>query len=133
MSPYRVVLADDHVMVRQGIKRILCDDPDLEVIGEASDGVEVLEFLKKSVPDMVILDVQMPRLGGLETAKEIRKLYPGVTILILTMHKEKEYLQEALAQGAQGYVLKEDVDQALLAAIAAIRQGQIFVSILFER
>ncbi len=130
MPSYKIFLADDHVLVRQGIKRIIQEKPGLEVAGEADDGLELLELLEKSVPDMVILDISMPRLRGLEALKMVRKLYPKIKILILTMHKNKEYLYQAMSNGANGYVLKEDADLSLLAAIDTVRSGKNFISYL---
>jgi DNA-binding NarL/FixJ family response regulator len=132
MSVYKIVLADDHVLVRQGIKRIIEEYHQMKVIGEAGDGLELLEIMKKVTPDLVILDISMPRLRGLEAAERIKKHYPGVKVLILSMHRSKEYLRQALASGVDGYMLKEDADQALYSAIEAIRAGQTFVSPLLE-
>ncbi len=128
MSSYQIVLADDHLMFRNGLKRIIEESKELLVIGEASDGIELLSLLKKSAPDMVILDLSMPRLRGLEAAHEIKTLYPEVKILILTMHKSKEYLMQALSSRADGYLLKEDTDGELIAAIDTIRRGKIYIS-----
>ena len=97
MRPYQIVLADDHLMLRHGIRRIIEEAEDLVVVGEASDGLELLDLLKKSTPDMVILDLSMPKLRGLEAATEIKTTYPKVKVLILTMHNNKEYLIQALS------------------------------------
>ena len=128
MSSYQIVLADDHLMFRNGLKRIIEESKELLVIGEASDGIELLNLLKKSAPDMVILDLSMPRIRGLEAAHEIKTLYPEVKILILTMHKSKEYLMQALSTKADGYLLKEDTDGELIAAIDTIRREKIYIS-----
>jgi two-component system, NarL family, response regulator NreC len=133
MAPYNIVLADDHILVRQGIKKILQEDLSMSVVGEASDGIELLEILEKISPDMVILDISMPRLRGLAAAEKIRKLYPDIKVLILSMHRNKEYLRQALAAGVHGYLLKEDADVALFAAIDVVRQGKIFISPLLEQ
>jgi len=129
---YRVILADDHVLVRQGLKKIIAETEDVQVVAEAGDGLELLAILAKSSADMVILDVSMPRLRGLEAIHEIRSLYPDVAILVLTMHKDKEYLYLALSSGAKGYVLKDDADKELFAAIARVRQGRTYVSPYFS-
>jgi len=92
MSPYSIILADDHVLVRQGLRRILEGMPELEVVGEVNDGLELLALLGRLVPDIVILDIFMPNLRGIEAIYEIKKIRPEVKILILTMHKDKEYL-----------------------------------------
>ncbi len=132
MAPYRIVLADDHVLVRQGLKRILEGMADLEVIGEANDGIDLLNLLEQQTPHMIILDISMPRLRGLEAIPEIKTIHPDVTILILTMHRDKRYLHLALSAGAKGYLLKEDADKELFSAIEKIRQGKIYVSPYFS-
>ncbi len=128
MSPYSIILADDHVLVRQGLRRILEGMPELEVVGEANDGLELLTLLGHLVPDMVILDIFMPNLRGIEAIYEIKKIRPEVKILILTMHKDKEYLYLALSAGAKGYLLKEDADKELFSAIEKVRQGKTYIS-----
>jgi DNA-binding NarL/FixJ family response regulator len=132
MSHYQIVLADDHVLVRQGIKRIIEENGRMKVVGEAGDGLELLEILREIHPDIVILDISMPRLRGLEAAERIKKLYPDIRILILSMHRSKEYLRQALAAGVDGYMLKEDADVALYSAIETICSGNKFVSPLLE-
>ena len=128
MIHYGIVLADDHVLVRQGLRRILEGMADLRVIGEANDGLELLNLLNCLTPDMVILDIFMPNLRGIEAIHEIKKIRPNVKILILTMHKDKEYLYLALSAGAKGYLLKEDADRELFLAIEKVRQGKTYIS-----
>jgi two-component system cell cycle sensor histidine kinase/response regulator CckA len=132
MGQYRIILADDHPIIRQGIKKILDENPGLEVIGEAGDGQEALELLEKTQPDLILLDIQMPRLSGLEAAQEVKRRYPQVKVLLLTMHKEAVYLSQAQEIGVDGFVLKEDVDLVLLSAIKALRAGKTFISPLLE-
>ena len=132
MALYNIVLADDHILVRQGIKRIIQENGGMQVVGEAGDGLELLEILEKITPDLVILDISMPRLRGLAAAEKIKQFYPDIKVLILSMHRSKEYLQKALAVGVDGYLLKEDADVALFAAIEVVRQGGTFVSPLLE-
>ena len=132
MSLYQIILADDHLMFRNGIKRIIEDSKKLLVIGEASDGHQLLELLKTTKPDMVILDISMPKLRGLEVTHEVKSRYPDIKILILTMHRSKEYLLQALSAKADGYLLKEDTDTQLLDAIESIRGGKIFLSSLMS-
>jgi DNA-binding NarL/FixJ family response regulator len=132
MSPYRIALADDHVLVRQGFKRILEGVGDLEVIGEANDGIELLKLLGHVTPHMVILDIFMPNLRGIEAIHEIKKIHPDVKVLILTMHKDKEYLYLSLSAGAKGYLLKEDADKELFSAIEKVRQGKTYISPYFS-
>jgi len=122
------VLADDHKMFRLGVKKIIDETEDLEVVGEVGDGLQLLRLLKKSTPQMVILDISMPNLRGIEAAREVKIINPDIKILILTMHKNKEYLYHCLSAGAEGYLLKEDTDTELFSAIETIRQGGIYVS-----
>jgi DNA-binding NarL/FixJ family response regulator len=128
MESYRIVLADDHALFRHGMRKIINDVPGMEVIGEANDGVELLEMLRELTPDLVVLDISMPNLRGIEAAREIRSLYPCTKVLILTMHKNKEYLYHAIASGANGYLLKEDSDEELLLAIEMIFKGGTYVT-----
>jgi DNA-binding NarL/FixJ family response regulator len=129
---HRIVLAEDHLLVREGIKKIVESFGDLQVVGEVGDGLQLLELLKTIAVDMVILDISMPNLPGIEATREIKRIYPGVKVLILTMHKKKEYLNNAIASGTDGYLLKEDAPKELLTAIEKIRQGTIYVSPLLS-
>jgi len=128
MTTYRVMLADDHALFRSGVKRILEEIPEVEVVGEAADGMQLLALLKEATPDLVILDISMPKLRGLEIIQDIRALYPEVQVLMLTMHKNPEYLSHALGAGAAGFLLKEDADPELLEAVATIRRGKTYLS-----
>ena len=128
MNTYRIVVADDHTMLRQGIKRIIEESDGMTVIGEASDGLGLLNLLKKIRPDMVVLDISMPNMRGIEAVCEIKKFHPGVKVLMLTMHKKKAYLYEALSAGADGYLLKEDTDTEFITAIKKIRMGTTYLS-----
>jgi DNA-binding NarL/FixJ family response regulator len=132
MAEYKIVLADDHILVRQGIKKIIQEDVNMKVVGEAADGLELLDIMEKTTPDLVILDISMPRLRGLAAAEKIKRRYPQIKILILSMHRSKEYLQQALAVGVNGYLLKEEADMALFAAIEKVRQGQTYISPLLK-
>lgn len=132
MTHYRIVLADDHAMFRQGIKNILESVDDLEVVGEAANGFELLELLKQVTPDMVILDISMPQLRGIEATREIKILFSGIKVLILTMHKDKEYVYSAMSAGAEGYLLKEDADTELFAAIEKLRNKGHYLSPLLS-
>jgi DNA-binding NarL/FixJ family response regulator len=125
---YKIVLADDHVLVRQGIKKLLEEDNSLQVVGEASDGLELLDLLKEVKPDLVVCDIAMPRLRGLDACLCVKQLYPDIKLLILSMHKNREYFKRAQAAGLDGYVLKEEADTALSTAIQAIRRGQTYFS-----
>jgi DNA-binding NarL/FixJ family response regulator len=129
---YNIVLAEDHVLVREGIKKIIEAIPGLRVVGEVGDGLELLELLQGLQVDMVILDITMPSLPGIEATREIKKAYPAMKVLILTMHKKKEYLNNAIAAGVDGYLLKEDAPKELLTAMDTIRGGMIYVSPLLS-
>ncbi len=133
MNPYRILLADDHVMLRQGIKKIIEASEEMVVVGEASDGLELLDLLKNITPHMVLLYISMPKLRGIEATREIKKTYPEIKILILSMHKKKEYLYHAFSAGAEGYLLKEDTDTELFVAIETVRRGSIYLSPLFSK
>jgi two-component system response regulator NreC len=124
----QVVLAEDHVLVRQGLRRIIEEDPNLQVIHEVGDGLELLRLLEENLPDIIILDISMPRLQGLEAARVVREKYPQVKILILTMHREKNYFFKAKEIGVNGYVLKEEADTDLNCAIRTILRGDSYVS-----
>jgi DNA-binding NarL/FixJ family response regulator len=130
MGTYRIVLADDHALFRQGLKGILEGAADLEVVGEAGDGLELLNLLNvdKLDPHLVILDISMPNVRGIEAIREIKTIHPNVKILIVTMHKDKEYLLQSLAAGADGYFLKKDSGTELFAAIEKIRNGRNYLS-----
>ena len=132
MASYSIILADDHVLVRQGLRRLLEGMDDLEVVGEANDGLDLLQLLKQVTPQMVILDIFMPNLRGIEAITEIKTIRPDVKILILTMHRDKEYLYLALSAGAKGYLLKEDAPKELYSAIAQVRQGKTYISPYFS-
>lgn len=132
MGPYKILLADDHAMVREGIKRILESDPGLELIGEVGDGRELLDFLKTSLPDLIILDISMPDVTGLEALKKIKADHPQVKVLILTVHKSAETLLLAFSAQVDGYLLKDDVSEDLFNAIQNIRQGKYYISNLLS-
>src|SRR6185369_9134462 len=126
MERYRIVLADDHVMIREGLKRLIEERPDLEVVGEAGDVVELLDLLEHLPTDLVILDIAMPQLRGIEAARRIKIRTPQVKVLMLSMYRE--YQHQAQAAGADGYLLKEDALRELFEAIDTIRRGKSFLS-----
>jgi len=129
MVPYRIVLANHHMPLRECLKRILGERSDLEVIGEAENGSELLNLLSlcESAPQMVILDPSMPNFLGIQTIRKVRAIHPGIKVLILSMHKDKEYLSQAILEGAEGYLIKETLDKELLPAIETIMRGRIYV------
>ncbi|MGH2963083.1 MAG: response regulator [Solirubrobacterales bacterium] len=124
----RVLIADDHGIVRSGLRLLLEREPDIEVVGEASDGAEARELAIAERPDLAILDVRMPKLTGLQATREIRDQAPEVAVLILSMHDDERYLFEALKAGASGYVLKRQADQDLLDAVRAVERGEPFLT-----
>ncbi len=123
----RVLLADDHAVLRSGLRLLIERQPGIEVVGEAGDGNEALARAKALQPDLVLLDINMPGLDGLAALPRIRQESPASRVLILTMHDDVSYLQEALRAGASGYVLKRAVDSELLMAIQAVMRGETYV------
>jgi len=126
-SPARILLADDHALVRTGLRLILDAEPDLEVVAEAADGYEALDALADTPVDLAVLDIAMPRMTGLQAAREINRLHPHVRILILSMHDNEQYFFEAIKAGASGYVLKSVADRDLLDACRAAMRGEPFL------
>jgi DNA-binding NarL/FixJ family response regulator len=129
----RVLIADDHGIVRSGIRLLLERQADVEVVAEAGDGVEAFELSLAHRPDLCILDVAMPRMTGLQAAREIRAHIPEMHVLMLSMHDDERYLFEALKAGASGYVLKREADQDLVAAVHAVDRGEPFLTNAAER
>lgn len=123
----KVVIADDHTLFREGIKALLSAYSDIEVVGEAADGREAIEKVKESRPDLVLMDIAMPGLGGLEATLELRNLYPKLKILILTQYDNREYLYRFLKAGVSGYVLKQAAATELVAAIRSVYRGGTFL------
>ncbi len=128
MKPIKVILADDHKLVRAGIKSLLEDSDGVNVIGEASNGREAIELTGKLKPDMVFLDIAMPELNGLEAAARIKKDYPDVEIIILSMYLDEEYVVQALNAGASGYLLKDSAPNELKIALNTVVQGKVYIS-----
>jgi DNA-binding NarL/FixJ family response regulator len=125
-APYRIVVADDHAVVRRGLRALLETQPGIEVCSEASTGAETLELVKNIKPDLVVLDLTMPEMNGLDVTRAIREISPSTAVLVLTMHFSEELAREALRAGALAYVLKSDADGELLAAIDHVRHNQPF-------
>lgn len=125
---YKIIVAEDHLRFRRFITASLEAAEGLSVMGEAGDGLELLELLEERLPDLIVLDVSMPRLQGLEAARRIKAAYPDVKVLILTMHKKREYLQEAMSAGAEGFLLKEGADTELIGAIYEILRGKKYIT-----
>jgi DNA-binding NarL/FixJ family response regulator len=123
----RILLADDHAMVRRGLRMVIDAEPDLEVVAEAGDGAEAVEVAMREQPHLVILDVSMPRLTGLQAARELSRRLPELRILMLSMHDNERYFFEALRVGASGYVLKASADRDLVEACRATMRGEPFL------
>ena len=126
MTP-RVLLADDHAVLRSGLRLLLTSQNEYDVVGEASSGTETLSLAEQLQPDLILLDLSMPSLGGLDALPMLRKLVPSARILILTMHDDPQYLRQALKHGASGYVLKKAADAELLSAMRAVLRGEVYV------
>ena len=123
----RILLADDHALVRRGVRLILDNEPDLTVVAEAADGAEAIAKARACRPDLAILDIAMPRLTGLQAARELSRLRPDLRILILTMHDNEQFFFESLRVGASGYVLKSVADRDLVEACRAAMRGEPFL------
>ncbi len=128
MSAIRVLLADDHRILREGIRALIEDQDDMEVVGEAEDGLATVKLVGQLQPDVVVMDIAMPLLNGLEATRQIRRDYSQVNVLILTMHENEEYIRQVLAAGALGYVLKDAAARDLLGAIRTVNQGEAVLS-----
>lgn len=123
----RVLLADDHAVLRSGLRLLLENEPEFQVVGEASSGLAVLALAEELQPDLILLDLSMPGLGGLEALPTLRRTAPQAKILVLTMHDNPQYLRRALAGGASGYILKKAADVELLSAMRAVIRGDVYV------
>jgi len=128
MRKIRVLLAEDHTIVRQGIAALLRAESDMEVAGEASNGLEAVELAKKLVPDVVLMDIGMRHLNGLEATREIKKLFPSMKVLVLTMHDNEEWIFQILKAGASGYLIKDSAMADLTSALRAVCQGDSYLS-----
>lgn len=127
MSKIRVFLADDHLLLREGVRSLLHKVADIEVVGESGDGKEAVEKVEKLIPDVVLMDITMPGMGGLEATWRIKQQNPQVKVLILTIHDTSQYLSGMLNAGASGYVVKTTASEELISAIRAVNQGDIYL------
>ena len=128
MAVIRVLLAEDHTIVRKGIRSLLDDETDIEVVGEAENGRDAIAKTEELLPDVVLMDYTMPILNGLEATRQIRKRFPDVKVVILTMHADEEYIFQFLQAGASGYLVKQTAPKELVSAIQAVHQGESYLS-----
>lgn len=128
MSRVRVLLADDHGIVRQGLRAILARDPGIEVAGESADGLETVSLAEALDPDIVIMDITMPHLNGIDATAQITKRNPKTGVIILSMHSDETYVLRSLNAGARGYLLKDSAEVDLIRAISVVKQGKTFFS-----
>ena len=133
MNPIRILLADDHTVMRNGLKLLLERQRNLSVVGEASDGRETVRLAEQLSPDVVVMDIAMPNLNGIEAARQIMVANPGIAIVILSMHSDESYVIRALKAGARAYLLKDSAEGDLIAAIHAITDGKSFFSPAISR
>lgn len=129
----RVILADDHTILRDGIRALLADEADIQLIGEAEDGRAAVRMACELKPDIVIMDIAMPLLNGLEATRQIKRHLPETEVLILSMHDNEEYIRQVLAAGAMGYILKDAAARELIEAIKTVRRGEAVLSSAITR
>jgi two-component system, NarL family, response regulator NreC len=124
----RILLADDHGVVRKGLRFLVESEPDLEVVGEAADGREAIELAGRLEPNVIVMDIGMPRLNGIDATTEIVRMHPQTAVIILSMHSDETYLLRTLSAGAKGYLLKDSAEEDLVLAIRSVSQGMPFFS-----
>jgi DNA-binding NarL/FixJ family response regulator len=128
MIPLRILVVDDHAVVRRGVRSLLESEEGFDITGEATTGREAVDMARRLQPDVVVMDLSLPELNGLDATRQILKASPGSEILVLTMHHSEELAREVLQAGARGYVLKSDADQSLIAAVKSLREHKPFLS-----
>ena len=128
MNKTRIVLADDHTLMRAGLRVLLEREPDLVVVGEAEDGRQAIDLIESLLPEVVVLDIAMPNLNGIEAARQIVAKHPGIAVVILSMHSDETYVLRALKAGVRAYLLKDSAESDLIRAIRAVRGGKAFFS-----
>jgi two-component system, NarL family, response regulator NreC len=124
----RIVLADDHTILRQGLKSLLAEEHDIQILGETGDGIEALQLVERKKPDILVVDVMMPGMNGLEVTRQVKEHFPEVKIVVLSMHMKEAYVMEAIRNGASAYVLKDSQATDLISAIRGVMQGRRFLS-----
>jgi DNA-binding NarL/FixJ family response regulator len=125
---HRIVIAEDHTILREGLRALLASDPEFDVVGDAEDGLEAIKSVKSLTPDVVIMDLSMPRMNGVAAIKEIKRITPNTKIVVLTVHKNEEYILAAFQAGSDGYVLKYASHEELVSAIRTVLKGQPYLS-----
>jgi DNA-binding NarL/FixJ family response regulator len=125
---YRVVIAEDHTILREGLKSLLSSSPDFEIIGEAGDGREAIRCVEKCKPNLILVDLSMPKMNGIDAIREIKRRFPETKILVLTVHKTEEYILATLKAGADGYVLKDATHAELMIAVKNVLSGKHYIS-----
>ncbi len=132
MNSYRILLADNHELFRHGIRNIVCQAKDIHIVAETNNGHELFELIEESHPDMIIMEIDLPKMNGLEVLRKVKKEYPEIKLLILTTIKEREIIFKAINSGVDGFILKEDPSSELTRAIENIRDGKKFFSALLS-
>jgi len=127
-KPYRVVLAEDHRILREGLKSILTSVPDYKIVGEAENGLDAIRCIEENRPDLLLIDISMPKMTGLDALAQIKASNPETRVMVLTVHKEEEYIFEALKAGADGYLLKDATREELLLAVQSVIEGRTYIS-----
>ncbi|MBL7179409.1 MAG: response regulator transcription factor [Pseudomonadota bacterium] len=127
-TKHRIIIAEDHTILREGLRALLSSDPNYEIVGEAEDGRDAIRCVEKLMPDLLLIDLSMPRMNGMEAIRDIKKRYPGIKIIALTVHKTEEYILATLEAGADGYVLKDATHGELAIAINSVLSGKPFLS-----
>ena len=127
-TTHKIVIAEDHTILREGLRALLSLDPNYEIIGEAEDGRDAIRCVEKLMPDLLLIDLSMPRMNGMEAIRDIKKRYPEIKIIALTVHKTEEYILATLEAGADGYVLKDATHDELMIAINSVLSGKPYLS-----
>jgi two-component system response regulator NreC len=124
----RIIIAEDHTILREGLRALLSSDPDLKIIGEAENGRDAIHCVETMEPDLILMDLSMPKMSGMDAIREIKRRFPGIKVLVLTVHKTDEYILASLEAGADGYVLKDATKTELMSAITTVLKGKRYLS-----
>jgi DNA-binding NarL/FixJ family response regulator len=126
---HRILIVDDHALLRAGLRALLLEDPSFEVVGEAGDGLDAIRAVGQQAPHLVLMDLSMPRMNGMEAMREIKRLYPGVRILVMTLHKTEDHIHASLRAGADGYILKDATQEEFHVAVRSVLRGKTYLSV----